>query len=104
MRVLKRVALDKLYPLPDGLHFTPAMTCRAVMGKGLKIVETPIKYAEREGRSKLNVIRDGLRFLKIILGMALFYKPLKFFVTFGILGSTLALAGILFFRFCGIFK
>jgi len=81
MRVLRRSALEKLYPLPDGLHFTPAMTCRAVMGKGLRIMETPIEYAEREGKSKLNVIKDGLRFLKIILEMALRYKPLKVFAT-----------------------
>jgi len=81
MRVLRRSALEKLYPLPDGLHFTPAMTCRATMGKGLRIVETPIEYAQREGKSKLNVIKDGLRFLKIILSMALRYKPFKVFVT-----------------------
>lgn len=81
MRVLRRSALQKLYPLPDGLHFTPAMTCRATMGKGLRIVETPIGYAQREGKSKLSVIKDGLRFLKIILQMALRYKPFKVFIT-----------------------
>ena len=81
MRVLRRSALLKLYPLPDGLHFTPAMTCRATMGKGIRIVETPIEYAEREGKSKLNIIKDGLRFLKIILQMALRYKPFKVFIT-----------------------
>ncbi len=84
MRVLRKSALKKLYPLPDGLHFTPAMTCRATMGKGLKIIESPIEYAEREGKSKLNVIKDGLRFLKIILQMALRYKPLKVFITLAI--------------------
>lgn len=81
MRVLRRSALEKLYPLPDGLHFTPAMTCRATMGEGIKIVETPIEYAEREGKSKLNVVKDGLRFLRIILEMALHYKPFKVFIT-----------------------
>ncbi|MCX5713247.1 MAG: glycosyltransferase family 2 protein [Candidatus Omnitrophica bacterium] len=81
MRVLRRSAIAKLYPLPDGLHFTPAMTCRATMGGTLKIVETPIEYAEREGKSKLSVIKDGLRFLKIILQMALRYKPFKVLLT-----------------------
>ena len=98
MRILKRTALDKLYPLPDGLNFTPAMTCRALMGKGLRIAEVPIEYAERTGKSKLSVIKDGLRFLKTILGMALIYKPLKFFITFTIIGSVLALAGIILLR------
>lgn len=99
MRVLRRAALPKLYPLPDGLHFTPAMTCRALMGNGLKIVEVPIEYAKRTGKSKLSVIKDGLRFLKIILEMALFYKPLKFFMTFGIIGLIFILTGILLFWF-----
>lgn len=99
MRVLRRAALPKLYPLPDGLHFTPAMTCRALMGKGLKIVEVPIEYAKRTGKSKLSVIRDGLRFLKTILGMALFYKPLKFFITFTIIGLIFIFTGILVFWF-----
>lgn len=85
MRVLKRKALDKLYPLPDGMHFTPAMTCKAIMGKDLKIVEVPIEYAEREGKSKLNVIRDGQQFLKTILEIAFFYKPLKFFMSMSVL-------------------
>lgn len=97
MRVLKRTALEKLYPLPDGLNFTPAMTCRALMGEGLKIVEVPIKYAERGGKSKLNVIKDGLQFLKTILGMALFYRPLKFFITFTIIGGILTLGVVLIF-------
>ena len=81
MRVLRKTALARLYPLPDGLHFTPAMTCRALMGGGLKITEVPIEYAERTGKSKLNVIKDGLRFLKTILGSALSYRPVKFFMT-----------------------
>ena len=33
MRVLRREALKKLLPLPTGLHFTPAMTCRALTQK-----------------------------------------------------------------------
>ena len=84
MRVIRKTALDKLYPLPDGMHFTPAMTCKALMGKGLKIAEAPIEYAEREGKSKLSVIKDGQQFLKTILGIAFFYKPLKFFMTIAI--------------------
>ena len=33
MRVLRRRALDYLYPLPDGLHFTPTMSTRALHEK-----------------------------------------------------------------------
>jgi len=78
MRVLKKESLGTLYPLPDGLHFTPAMSCKAIMSKELKIVEIPIAYEERQGSSKLNILKDGYRFLRVILEMTLFYRPLKF--------------------------
>ena len=79
MRVIRKSSLSRIYPLPNGLHFTPAMTCRAVLCPDLKILEVPIKYAEREGRSKLNVIADGFRFLKTICDIALVYRPMKLF-------------------------
>jgi glycosyltransferase involved in cell wall biosynthesis len=78
MRVFTRHALDVLMPLPDGLHFTPAMSAKAVH-EGLRIFEIPIPYAERAGRSKLSVVKDGFRFLNIILNTVLFYNPIKIF-------------------------
>ena len=96
MRVFRKEALEKLYPLPDGLHFTPAMSCKALLDDGLSIYEVPISYSERKGRSKLNVIKDGIRFLKVILNIALTYHPRKFFGTLGILFIILALIYVLF--------
>jgi glycosyltransferase involved in cell wall biosynthesis len=74
MRVLRRAALETLYPLPTGLHFTPSMSARALMN-GLRIAEVPMQYHERVGRSKLSVLKDGLRFLHAILASALCYRP-----------------------------
>jgi len=79
MRVLTAESIRKIYPLPDGLHFTPAMTSRVLFKPGLSLCEVPMPYAERIGKSKLNVLKDGLRFLRVILEMALIYKPLQFF-------------------------
>jgi hypothetical protein len=76
MRVLQRSALDHLYPLPDGLHFTPVMSTRAVH-EGLRVVEVPVAYSERVGRSKLSVVRDGTRFLTTILWTSLEYNPVR---------------------------
>jgi glycosyltransferase involved in cell wall biosynthesis len=78
IRVLRRDSLAKLYPLPTGLHFTPAMTFRALVA-GLVVREMPVPYHERTGRSKLHVMRDGLRFLMSIIEIALCFCPLKFF-------------------------
>ena len=91
MRVIRCAALVDLYPLPDGLHFTPAMTARALLERKLVLVEIPMPYAERLGRSKLSVPRDGLRFLSVIVGSALCYRPARPLL---LLASLLAGTGI----------
>ncbi len=75
MRVIRRSALRNLYPLPDGLHFTPAMSARALLEGRLRLVELQMKYAERVGRSKLSVMNDGVRFLRCIVQAAVAYRP-----------------------------
>jgi glycosyltransferase involved in cell wall biosynthesis len=79
MRVIRRSALPILYPLPDGLHFTPAMSAKAIFNKNLSIGELPMPYEERVGQSKLNPLKDGLRFLRVIIETAVQYKPDIFF-------------------------
>jgi len=76
MRVFRREVMERLYPLPDGLNFTPVMSVRAVH-EGVRLVEIPIPYKERVGRSKLNVVQDGIRFLQTILWTALSYNPVR---------------------------
>ena len=90
MRVIRRSSLPAIYPMPDGLHFTPAMSCRAALDPTLKIVEVPMPYAERVGPSKLGVLRDGLRFLKVICDIGLTYRPLRFLGLPGLLLCLLA--------------
>jgi hypothetical protein len=80
-----------LYPLPDTLDFTPAMSTRA-LHEDLRMVEVPIPYKERSGRSKLSVVRDGLRFFKSIVWTALTYNPVRIF---GGVGAVLLLLGVL---------
>ncbi len=88
MRVFRREVLERLYPLPDGLNFTPVMSTRAIH-ENIKMVEVPIPYSERVGRSKLSVVNDGMRFLNSIVWTALSYNPVR------ILGA-LGLAGVIF--------
>jgi glycosyltransferase involved in cell wall biosynthesis len=92
MRVLRRSALARLYPLPDGMHFTPAMSSLAIFDPHLTIVEVPMPYTERAGRSKLQVVRDGWRFLRVIVETALTYRPLRFLGSAGAVALVLALA------------
>lgn len=90
MRVIRRSALSQLYPLPDGLHFTPAMSARVLMDDRLRLVELPMTYEERVGESKLHVLRDGLRFLRTICEMTLMWRPARVFV-----GSALLLLTVM---------
>jgi len=92
MRVLRRAILERLYPLPDGLDFTPAMSTRA-LHENLKTIEVPIPYAERVGRSKLSVVRDGVRFTNTIVWTALTYNPVRIlgFVSLALLAITFAI-------------
>jgi len=78
MRVIRRAALDLLYPLPDRLHFTPSMSARALLN-GLNVVEIPMSYEERIGQSKLSVLGDGVLFLQTIFEGVLCYRPERLF-------------------------
>lgn len=76
-RIIRRTSLRLLSPLPNGLHFTPAMSCICALDPRLRIAEAPMPYEERIGRSKLSVITDGFRFLYTILFSFCCYSPLK---------------------------
>jgi glycosyltransferase involved in cell wall biosynthesis len=94
MRVIRREILPRLYPLPNGLNFTPIMSLRAIH-EGLRLVEVPIPYRERVGRSKLSVVRDGLRYSYSIIWTALGYNPVRVLGTLGVAGmGAAALVGV----------
>ncbi len=76
MRLFKKSILAQIYPLPDGLNLTPVMSTRALHER-LRMIEAPIPYAERVGRSKLNVARDGAVFAQSIVWTALTYNPVR---------------------------
>lgn len=90
MRVIRAEVLPRLYPLPDGLNLTPIMSTRAIHEK-LEMVEVPIPYEERVGQSKLNVIRDGSRYVQSITWTALSYNPVRIL---GIISLALAALSI----------
>ncbi len=76
MRVFKKEILEQVYPLPDGLNLTPVMSTRA-LHEELKMIEVPIPYSERVGRSKLSVVNDGMLFASSIVETSLSYNPVR---------------------------
>lgn len=89
MRVFKRSILEQISPLPDGLNLTPVMSTRA-LHENLRVVELPIPYSERVGRSKLSVVRDGKIFLESMIWTVLSYNPVRIFGMMGGFGVLLA--------------
>ncbi len=96
MRVIRRDALSRLYPLPDGLNFTPVMSTRA-LHEEIHWREVPIPYKERVGRSKLSVVHDGLRFLRTIIWTALNYNPVRILggIGLGLAAVAALIAGVI---------
>jgi len=55
------------------------------------VIEVPIPYQERVGRSKLNIFRDGMRFLETMVWTAMTYNPVRILGFLGLTGMGLAM-------------
>jgi dolichol-phosphate mannosyltransferase len=53
------------------------------LAKGFRIVEVPIKYRRRAGKTKLKPIRDGIKIGLTIYQLLKRYSPARFFLFFG---------------------
>jgi len=80
-RVVKKSKAKKfLYLLPNGFSYPSTLTLSFIKA-GYPVKFIPVKVEKRKkGKSKINLISDGLRFLTIILRIAVFFSPLKVFL------------------------
>lgn len=78
-----------LHLLPNGFSY-PTTSTMAFFRSAYPVAYVPIHVARRIGRSHIRPLRDGARFLIIILRIATLYSPLKLFAPasffFGALG------------------
>jgi glycosyltransferase involved in cell wall biosynthesis len=70
--------LEVLHLLPNGFSY-PTTSCLAFLKAGHNVTFVPIRARPRVGRSKIRVLRDGLRFLLIIFKVVTLYSPLRVF-------------------------
>jgi glycosyltransferase involved in cell wall biosynthesis len=78
-RAARRVRLLEILPLlPNGFSY-PTTSCLALLKAGYNVAFVPIRARPRVGTSKIHVMRDGLRFLLIILKLVTLYSPLRVF-------------------------
>ena len=78
-----------LHLLPNGFSY-PTTSTMAFFRSAYPVAYVPIHVARRIGRSHIRPLRDGARFLIIILRIATLYSPLKLFAPasffFGVTG------------------
>lgn len=78
-----------LYLLPNGFSY-PTTCTMAFFRAGYSVKYVPIFTPKREGKSHINLLKDGSRFFLIIFKIGTLYSPLKLFfpasIMFFILG------------------
>jgi glycosyltransferase involved in cell wall biosynthesis len=73
------LAKSLVYLLPNTFSYPSTITLAVVRG-GFSLKYVPIVVLKRVGKSKINLMVDGTRFLTIILRITVFFSPLKVFV------------------------
>lgn len=68
-----------LYLLPNGFSYPTTITM-AFLRSGYPLTFIPINSAKRQGPSKISPIKDGIRFLLIILKIGTLFSPLRIFL------------------------
>lgn len=91
-RAVRRDRMREILPLlPNGFSY-PTTSCLAFLKAGYNVAFEPIKARPRVGRSKIRPLRDGVRFLLIILKIVTLYSPLKVFFPIAASAFTLGAA------------
>jgi glycosyltransferase involved in cell wall biosynthesis len=79
-RAIKReIALQYLYMLPNAFSYPTTITL-SFMKSGHSVDYIPIKAGQREGKSKIRLVRDGIVFLLIISKIATIFSPFRVFL------------------------
>lgn len=84
--VNRKKFLKFLYLLPNGFSY-PTTSTMAFFRSGYSVAYVPIHASQREGKSHIKLVKDGLRFFTIILKIGALFSPMRLF---------LPISGILF--------
>ncbi|MBU1057802.1 MAG: glycosyltransferase family 2 protein [Proteobacteria bacterium] len=77
--VRKSVAMKYLYLLPNTFSY-PSTITMAYLRSGRTVKYIPINSKKRQGKSKISLIKDGTKFLLIIVKIATLFAPLRIFL------------------------
>lgn len=79
-----------LYMLPNTFSY-PATSTLALIKAGYSVGYVPIQVSRRKGKSKIRLIRDGIRFFLIITRIATLFSPFKVFLPISMVSILLGL-------------
>lgn len=68
-----------LYLLPNGFSY-PTTSTMAFFRAGFPVAYIPIRAGQRGGKSHIRLLRDGSRFVLIILKIGALFSPMRFFL------------------------
>lgn len=80
---------------PNGFS-CPTTSTMAFFRAGYGVAYVPVRAAPRQGPSHIRLLRDGSRFLVIIMRIGTLYSPLKIFVP---LSAALGSAGLVYYAY-----
>lgn len=84
-----------LHLLPNGFSY-PTTSTMAFFRYGYSVCYVDINVKDRIGKSHINLLKDGVRFLLIIFKVGTLYSPLKLFTP---ISFTFFLTGFLYYVF-----
>jgi glycosyltransferase involved in cell wall biosynthesis len=68
-----------LYLLPNGFSY-PTTSTMAFFRSGFPVAYIPIEAGQREGKSHIKLLKDGVRFFIIILRIGSLFSPMRLFL------------------------
>lgn len=68
-----------LYLLPNTFSY-PTTCTMAFFRSGLPVAYVPIRASQREGKSHIRLLEDGVRFLMIIIKVGTLFSPMRLFL------------------------
>jgi len=84
-----------LYLLPNGFSY-PTTSTMAFFRSGFPVAYVPISAGRREGKSKIRLLKDGLRFFVIILKIGALFSPMRLFLP---ISAALFWTGVLYYAY-----
>jgi glycosyltransferase involved in cell wall biosynthesis len=95
------IARKNLFLIPNTYSYPTTLTL-SVLKSGRSLTYVPINTHKRQsGKSQINIIKDGIRFLMIILKICTLYSPLRIFVP---ISASIFGAGLFWYGYTWFFQ